>query len=241
MSTSWRSRILNLMVTSPGLTDREITDRLAGRNRGQQTVNQICRELEIERRLTRRRRDDGKIGNYPPSCGRPDSVMGPNAPASLAAVDLTKAEGQLAHSSQTLRAPLPTIDGAPRSGPAEGWLSEDDVKRHLGAWLKNRDWAVEIAWGQERGLDIKAEKSAERWLIEAKGGGSRPEMRVNYFLAMLGETLQRMNDPHARYSIALPNMRQFRGLWTRLPALAKSRLGITALFVSQDGGVEEDE
>jgi len=29
-------------------------------------------------------------------------------------------------------------------------------------------------------------------------------MRVNYFLGVLGETLQRMDDAQAKYSIALP-------------------------------------
>ena len=66
-----------------------------------------------------------------------------------------------------------------------------------------------------------------------------PAMRVNYFLAILGETLQRMEDPAARYNIALPGLCQFKGLWMRLPALAKKRLGVTVLFVSPDGTVEE--
>jgi hypothetical protein len=66
-------------------------------------------------------------------------------------------------------------------------------------------------------------------------------MRVNYFVVILGEVLQRMENPAARYSIALPDMRQFRGLWARLPSLAKKRLGITALFVGEDGEVEEVE
>jgi hypothetical protein len=110
---------------------------------------------------------------------------------------------------------------------------------HLGAWLENLGWSVKIKWGQEHGIDITAEKGSEHWFIEAKGGGSRPEMRVNYFLSMLGETLQRMDDTRGRYSIGLPGMRQFRGLWSRLPALAKSRTGITALFVSADGTVVE--
>jgi len=52
---------------------------------------------------------------------------------------------------------------------------------------------------------------------------------VNYFLAVFGETLQRMDDPKARYSIALPDMAQYRGLWERLPGLAKKRTGITLL------------
>jgi hypothetical protein len=57
-------------------------------------------------------------------------------------------------------------------------------------------------------------------------------MRVNYFLAALGELLQRMDDTNARYSVAMPDLPQFRGLWERLPKLAKQRLGITALFVN---------
>lgn len=64
-------------------------------------------------------------------------------------------------------------------------------------------------------------------------------MRVNYFLGILGETLQRMADEEAKYSIALPDVPQFRGLWSRLPELAKSRTTITALFVSPEGVVRE--
>jgi hypothetical protein len=55
---------------------------------------------------------------------------------------------------------------------------------------------------------------------------------------VLGETLQRKDDPKTVYSIALPNVKQFRNLWNRLPLLAKQRTGITALFVSADGQVE---
>lgn len=71
-----------------------------------------------------------------------------------------------------------------------------------------------------------------------EGAGSLQPMRVNYFLAILGETLQRMGDASACYSIALPDMPQFRNLWGRLPDLAKQRTKITALFVSADGQIE---
>ena len=74
-------------------------------------------------------------------------------------------------------------------------------------------------------------------MIEIKGPGSRPQMRANYFLSMLGELLQRMDDPDARYSIALPDMAQYRRLWERLPTLAKQRTGINILFVDADGTV----
>jgi hypothetical protein len=92
-----------------------------------------------------------------------------------------------------------------------------------------------VVWGKSRGIDIEALKQDQRWIIEAKGSGSRDPMRVNYFLCMLGETLQRMNDAKARYSIALPDHRQFRKLWARLPELVKARTEITILFVDTSG------
>ena len=37
-----------------------------------------------------------------------------------------------------------------------------------------------------------------------------------------------------------PDMAQFRGLWERLPPLAKERTQVTALFASADGRVREE-
>jgi hypothetical protein len=123
--------------------------------------------------------------------------------------------------------------------PQNDFLSEDSVKRHLKNWLEAQGWQAKVAWQKERGIDIEAFKEGQRWIIEAKGSGSRDAMRVNYFLAMLSETLQRMNDPAAKYSIALPDHRQVKKLWTRLPEIAKSRTGITILFVGGEGNVQE--
>ena len=120
-----------------------------------------------------------------------------------------------------------------------GFISEDDVKRAVQSYLIENGWHCEVKWGQEHGIDIEAVRGESCWIIEVKGQGSRSEMRVNYFIGMLGETLQRMNDPRARYSIALPDIQQFRRLWERLPGLAKARTGITALFVDSSGKVTE--
>ncbi|HML07006.1 MAG TPA: hypothetical protein VK430_02610 [Xanthobacteraceae bacterium] len=117
-------------------------------------------------------------------------------------------------------------------------MSEDEVKLHLKNWLEAAGWTTEIAWGKARGADVVARCGNSTWIIEAKGCGSRPEMRVNYFIGMLGELLQRMSTDDARYLIALPDMPQFRRLWDRLPALARKRTEISALFVSADGRVE---
>jgi len=64
-------------------------------------------------------------------------------------------------------------------------------------------------------------------------------MRVNYFIGILGETLQRMDDAKAKYSIALPDLKQYRGLWERLPEIAKKRTQISLLLVSGKGEIQE--
>lgn len=120
-------------------------------------------------------------------------------------------------------------------------LSEDEIKSVLNDWLSADGWQTTIAWGHRHGIDIEAQKGNLRWLIEVKGPGSRPPMRVNYFLAILGETLQRMDDNEARYSIALPDLPQYRGLWDRLPQLAKERTGISILFVSEEKEIQHLE
>jgi hypothetical protein len=119
-------------------------------------------------------------------------------------------------------------------------LQEDEIKKALDRWLKENGWHTIIAWGRNRGIDIVAIQDNTRWVIEVKGIGSRSEMRVNYFIGILGEILQHMDDPNAKYSIALPNVSQFRGLWKRLPHVAKQRIKITALFVDDEGSVTED-
>jgi hypothetical protein len=137
-------------------------------------------------------------------------------------------------------APFESRTIAIQSCSSELALSEDDVKRHLECWLSKDGWTTKIAWGKAPGIDILAHRAGEVWVIEAKGCGSRPEMRVNYFIAMLGETLQRMRLPEAHYSIAMPDLPQFRGLWQRLPALAKQRTGISGLFVGALGQIDHD-
>lgn len=122
---------------------------------------------------------------------------------------------------------------------ASSVFSEDNIKQKLKEHLEKNGWQTQIAWGKTPGIDINAIRRTERWIIEVKGVGSSNPMNVNYFLGVLAETLQRMDDPNAKYSIALPDVKQFRNLWGRLPFLAKSRTEITALFVNEQGKIEE--
>ena len=119
-------------------------------------------------------------------------------------------------------------------------LQEDSIKEILNTWLKKKGWDTKIAWGKTPGIDILATQGHKKWIIEVKGCGSRNAMRVNYFLAILGETLQRMNNADTKYSIALPDLQQYRNLWKKLHGLAKERTQINAIFVSEDGKIVED-
>jgi hypothetical protein len=122
---------------------------------------------------------------------------------------------------------------------AENELQEDEVKEHLRKCLEAKGWCPKIAQGKSRGIDIEALREGKRWVIEVKGCGSRDAMRVNYFLTALGELLQRMNDPSAKYSVAFPDLVQFRRLWKQLPKFAKERTGVNCLFVRANGEVDE--
>lgn len=122
------------------------------------------------------------------------------------------------------------------SSPARGEkLTEDEVKAAVKAQLEAEEWTVRVAWGRERGIDIEARRAGERLLIEAKGEAPPGPQQVNYFLGALGELVQRMDDPTARYGLALPGHRQYRGLVERLPRVARDRLHLVVYFVGRDG------
>ncbi len=66
-------RIVGVLRQEPGLSDRELTDRLFGPGSSQTAVNRECLRLAEAGLVARRRRPDGLIGNYltetPPADG----------------------------------------------------------------------------------------------------------------------------------------------------------------------------
>ena len=214
--TGLQERILKALESSPGLTDRELTNLLLGRSDHPSRINQECRLMADRGLIARKTGPDGLIRNH-----ARDAV-----PAGVAQ-------------------PPPSAPPAPRARPAPvapaadpTALTEDELKHLLVEWLHRDGWATKVAWGKAQGVDVIATRDGHSWIIEAKGTGSSQPMRVNYFLGALGELLQRMNDPAARYSLALPDLPQFRRLWERLPGTAKQRLGLSALFVTPDGRID---
>ena len=171
-----------------------------------QAVNQAARRLEAQGRLRRFTGPDGKIVN-----ALPDS------PAQLTS-ELT---------------PPPVVPG----GSDHRRITEDEVKEAVRAYLTGRGFDVSVAWDRVRGIDIDARHAdGRRYVIEAKAevGKSGPQ-QVNYFVSMLGELVQRMDDVQASYGIALPDNRQYRGLVNRLPTLARERLRLAVFWVSREG------
>lgn len=119
-----------------------------------------------------------------------------------------------------------------------GALTEDEVKEAVRRHLVDRGFDVGVAWGRQPGVDIEARHAdGRRVRIEAKGEVlTRNAQQHNYFVGMLGELVQRMDDAHATYGLALPDNRQYRGLVARLPVLARRRLGLTVWWVARQDG-----
>lgn len=137
---------------------------------------------------------------------------------------------------------LPDTPAAPvratlRAVPAER-ITEDEVKEAVRSHLAEQGFEVTVAWGRTLGIDVDAKHPDGRhFIIEAKAEvGHNGPQQVNYFLGMLGELIQRMTDPDARYGIALPDNRQYRGLVDRLPALARERLELLVFWVARTDG-----
>ena len=118
------------------------------------------------------------------------------------------------------------------------FLTEEQVKIFINDYYKKRGYHTTVAWGHSRGADIIAQKENERIIVEVKGCGSRQQMRVNYFLAMIGEILQRMDSEESEYYIALPKIQQYENLWHKLPTLAKQRTSIKLILVDENGNLE---
>lgn len=122
MGNTLRDRVLELVRSEPGLTDRELADRVVGRDSPQQGVNQVTRHLASTGQLVRRERPDGRRGNYP----------GDGVQRAVA---------------------LPVSPGQQQSAD---FLSEDDAKRTLQAWLEAAGWEVGVIWGRGQGIDMEA-------------------------------------------------------------------------------------
>jgi hypothetical protein len=118
-------------------------------------------------------------------------------------------------------------------------ITDKKIKQILEGYLYSLGWETKIAWGLTHGIDVEAWNGLNRWIIEVRGSEPLNMLPASSFVSVLGEVLQRMDDPECKYSIALPDLQEFRRLWNRMPSLSKNRIGITALFINAQGFVSE--
>ena len=219
-------RILEAIRYAP-LDDDVLARRLGVAQR--QSVNQAARRLEVQGLLRRIPGPGGKIVNALPAqpTYEPTSVLPPSSDAASVVPQLPRTP---MHSRQRF---------------ASDRITEDDVKEAVRAHLAADGFVVEVAWGRTPGIDIVARHvDGRRYVIEAKAEvGIAGAQQHNYFVGMLGELIQRMDDPEATYAIALPDNRQYRGLADRLPGLAKRRMTLAVFWVRRtaDGFTVEEE
>lgn len=76
--------------------------------------------------------------------------------------------------------------------------------------------------------------SGEAWHIEAKG--MTTEVGLD-FRTCLGQLVQRMEHPHVRHGIALPDLQQFRNQAEKVSSWVIEQLGIHWLFVAESGAL----
>lgn len=129
------------------------------------------------------------------------------------------------------------VAGPPRMRKPDHLMAEDTVKRFLYAHLLAEGYSGDVAWAHAPGIDIDVVGPGGRLIIEAKGEAASNQQQHNYFLGALGELVQRMSDDSARYGLAFPDHRQYRGLAKRLPSLVWQRLQLVVYLVAADGTV----
>ncbi len=119
-------------------------------------------------------------------------------------------------------------------------MRERKVKQLLAKQLEAEGFMnLKVRYGHERGVDIEAQfpESGRKLYIEVKG--ERTGAQAANIRQVFGEALLQIftaYDGSSVCAIALPNTRGFRGLARRV-FTPLSRLGLHALFVSEDGEI----
>ncbi len=105
--------------------------------------------------------------------------------------------------------------------------------------LEKDGWRVNISYRRYHGREVVGIKEDRKWIIVVSGTGSYMSLRTKHFAVCLGELLMHTDEDNAKYSVVLPRTSEFLKVWKKFPTLARSRTGISALFIDMDGCIEE--
>ena len=120
-------------------------------------------------------------------------------------------------------------------------ISEPFVKENIIKWLRTRGWKISPITYSKFGVDIKASRNGDQYLIECKGETSSPNID---FLTCVGQILSRMTHQSQSttnyYAIGLPNTERYRELSKKLiPKSIRKKLKLRIIFVDREGKVIE--
>ncbi len=123
-------------------------------------------------------------------------------------------------------------------------MKEDKLKQIIEQKLKEEGFTgINVRYGQEHGSDVEAlfPGSRRRLLMEVKGeteammAKEAPQAQwIHYVESGIFELLSRMEEERAVYALALPDTQKYRSILMKLPLLARRRLKLHTLFVSED-------
>jgi len=106
--------------------------------------------------------------------------------------------------------------------PREGFV-QAAIERHFSACERFEAGYADLACVDEAG---------QRWVVEAKGETSDTGLD---FRTGLGQLIQGMGDPEARYALAMPDTPKFAGQRQRVPEWVREALSLHWILVSEDG------
>lgn len=130
-------------------------------------------------------------------------------------------------------------------------MIENDVIKHLCAWLSKNGWTIEsISLDRTHGDDIRANKDGQLLLVEAKGAKGNPknhsvvrdEFDSSQIKDHLGKAIVKAfelktRSPHAAIVIAHPATSKIRKVVDPIAPHLVS-LGILLAFVNDDGSID---
>jgi hypothetical protein len=108
--------------------------------------------------------------------------------------------------------------------PREGFV-QAAIEQHFGACERVEAGWADLACVDENGL---------RWVIEAKGETSDTGLD---FRTGLGQLLQGMQGPEARYALAMPDTLKFARQRERVSGRVRTALGLNWILVDEHGAV----
>lgn len=118
-------------------------------------------------------------------------------------------------------------------------ISEKFVAAKIINWLENKNWKISPITHKLYGVDIKANKNGDQYLIECKGETKSSNVSFNEIFGQIISRMIHKSDTNY-YGIAFPDTKRYRDLIrNKLPDPVRKKLKLRIIFVNETGIVRE--